>query len=337
LRRRLLLAAGACCALGWAGAAQAGTVSVTADDVTFAAASSEVNRVVVAFEEDPVRGVRVVDIGAALTAGAGCNSVGGNEAFCPTPSVGEIVVALDDQSDWANTSAVPGGHAIRLEGGGGNDTLNSGGNRNAVQDGGPGADVLSGGGAIVDYSARTDPLTVTTDDGLANDGEAGEGDNLDHVNGVLCGHAADSVTVQGFGMFVSGGAGNDELNDFGDGATDLVGGPGRDILKSIGFQDSRLRGGDGDDTLIGGNGSQRFEGGDGDDLLRGGPGTDALAGGDGADELVGGQAKDQLRGGHGNDTLRSRDAFKDLVYGNQGTDRARADGHDILRSIEKLF
>jgi Ca2+-binding RTX toxin-like protein len=331
------LTAAALCALAWAGVAQAGTVSVSGDAVTFVAVPSEVNRVVVAFEEDPVRGVRVVDIGAALTAGAGCSSVGGSEAFCPTPTVGEIVVALGDQNDWANTSAVPHGHAIRLEGAGGNDTLNSGENGNAVQDGGPGADVLSGEGAIVDYSARTDPLTVTTDDGVANDGEAGEGDNLDHVNGVLCGHAADTVTVQGFGMFVSGGAGNDELNDFGGGATDLVGGPGRDVLKSIGFQDSGLHGGDGNDTLIGGNGSQFFAGGKGNDLLRGGSGRDLMLGGSGADELIAGTARDTLRGGTGNDTLRSKDASKDLVYGNQGTDRAHVDGRDILAGIEELF
>jgi hypothetical protein len=86
--RLLLVTVAALCALAWAGAAQAGTVSVSGDDVTLAAAASEVNRVVVAFEEDPVRGVRVVDLGAPLTAGAGCSSVGANEAFCPTPAWG---------------------------------------------------------------------------------------------------------------------------------------------------------------------------------------------------------------------------------------------------------
>jgi hypothetical protein len=35
--------------------------------------------------------------------------------------------------------------------------------------------------------------------------------------------------------------------------------------------------------------------------------------------------------------LRSRDAFKDIVDGDKGTDRARVDGHDILTSIEDLF
>jgi Ca2+-binding RTX toxin-like protein len=62
-----------------------------------------------------------------------------------------------------------------------------------------------------------------------------------------------------------------------------------------------------------------------------------MFGGAGADELIGGQAKDHLRGGRGNDTLRSRDAFKDIVDGNKGTDRARVDRHDILSSVEDLF
>jgi len=324
-------------ALAWAGAAQAGTVSVTGDDVNFVAGASEVNRVVVAFEEDSVRGVRVVDIGASLTAGAGCSSAGSNEAFCPTPNVGKILLTLDDEDDWANTAGVPDGHDVRLEGGDGNDTLNSGANRNAVQDGGPGADYFSGEGATVDYSARTEPLTVTTWDGVANDGEAGEGDNADDVNGILGGHAADSVTVNKSFMFVSGGAGNDELIDYSDAGTVLVGGPGRDVLKSIGFQDSGLHGGDGNDTLIGGNGSQFFDGGKGNDLLRGGSGRDLMLGGSGADELIAGTARDTLRGGTGNDTLRSKDAFKDLVYGNRGTDRAHVDGRDILAGIEELF
>jgi Ca2+-binding RTX toxin-like protein len=335
--RLFTITAAALCALAWAGSAQAGTVSVSGDDVTFVAAASVVNRVVVAFDEDPVRGVRVVDIGAPLTAGAGCSSVGGSEAFCPTPILGEIVLALGDQNDWANTSAVPEPHAVRLEGGDGNDTLDSGPNRNAVQDGGPGADLLSGEGATVDYSARTDPLTVTTWDGLPNDGEAGEGDNVDRVDGVLGGYAADSVTVNKSFMFVSGGAGNDELIDFSDSGTVLVGGPGHDFLKSSGFQDAGLHGSDGNDTLIGGNGDQFFDGGKGNDLLRGGSGRDSMSGGSGADELIGGTARDTLRGGTGNDTLRSSDAFKDLVYGNQGTDRAHVDGRDILASIEELF
>ncbi len=336
--RKLIFGAIAALSLGTAGVAQAGTLSFTGGVVTYAAAASEGNRVVVAFEEVPVRGVRVVDIGAPVTAGAGCTSVGNNEGFCATPgSPDEILVTLDDEDDYANTSAV-NSLPLRLEGGNGADNLNSGQNQFAVQDGGPGADMFSGEGATVDYSARTNPLTVTTDDGLANDGETGEGDDLDHVNGVLCGQAADRVTVQGFGMFVSGGAGNDELIDFGDGATDLVGGPGRDFLKTIGLQDSGLHGGDGNDTLIGGNGDQDLYGGDGADLLRGGTKPDLLSGGRGADELIGGTGRDQLRGGSGNDTFRARDGEADSLNGDRGTDRAHVDtGLDHLSNIEKPF
>ena len=101
-------------ALGTAGVAQAGSLSFTGGVVTYAAAGSERNHVLVAVEEEPVRGVRVVDIGAPVTAGAGCASVGPNEGFCVTPDLPEdIVVTLDDQNDFANTSAV--NLPIRLE------------------------------------------------------------------------------------------------------------------------------------------------------------------------------------------------------------------------------
>jgi Ca2+-binding RTX toxin-like protein len=325
-------------ALAGAGVAQAGTVSVTGnDDVIFVAAASEENRVVVAAEVDPVEGLRIVDLGAPVTAEAGCSSVGANEAFCAGPTLGGITLTLDDEDDWANTSAVSERWGVRLYGGDGNDSLYSGSNRYALQDGGPGADYMSGDGATVDYSARTAPLTVTTGDGLANDGEAGEGDNVDDPYSVLCGGGADTVTVNGFNMLVVGGAGNDELIDFGDGATGLAGGPGDDFLRAV-AADSGLNGGGGADTLIGGNDAQSFDGGSGKDLLRGGPGRDSMFGGPGADELIGGQARDKLRGGSGNDTFRARDGSRDVIRGDSGTDRAHIDeGLDLLNDVEELF
>ena len=96
------------------------------------------NRVVVAFEEVPVRGVRVVDIGAPVTTGVGCSSVGANEGFCATRIPRTTSSYLDDQNDYANTSVVLN-LPIRLDGGDGNDDLDSGQNQFAVQDGGPGA------------------------------------------------------------------------------------------------------------------------------------------------------------------------------------------------------
>lgn len=254
--RKLVCGAIAALALATAGVAQAGTLSFTGGVVTYAAAASEGNRVVVAFEDVPVQGVRVVDIGAPVTVGTGCTAVGPNEGFCATPALPEqILVTLDDLNDYANTSAV-NALPLRLEGGDGNDDLDSGQNQFAVQDGGPGADMFSGEGATVDYSSRTNPLTVTVGDNLANDGETGENDLVtDEVQAILCGDGADTVTLnQGFDTFVSGGAGDDEIVDHGDEFNELSGGPGDDFLQTY-TVDSTLRGGDGDDTLIGGNGA----------------------------------------------------------------------------------
>jgi len=337
--RKLVSCAIAVVALGTAGVAQAGSLSLTGDVVTYAAAASESNRVLVAVEEEPVRGVRVVDIGAPVTAGTGCASVGTNEGFCATPELpDDIVVTLDDQNDYVNTSAV-NALPIRLEGGDGNDNLNSGQNQFAVQDGGPGADMFSGEGATVDYSSRANPLTVSVSDNVANDGETGENDLVtSDVQGILGGHGADTITLnQEFDTFVSGGPGNDQLVDHGGEFNELSGGPGDDFLQTY-TVDSTLRGGDGDDTLIGGNGDQDLYGGDGADLLRGGTKPDFLSGGRGADELIGGTGRDHVRGGSGNDTFRARDGEADSLSGDRGTDRAHVDtGLDHLSNIEKLF
>ena len=73
---------------------------------------------------------------------------------------------------WSNT----------LLGGAGNDTLNDGRGSDFF-DGGPGADsfnvgdVFINGTDTVDYSSRT-ATVIATEDGLANDGEVGEGDNI---------------------------------------------------------------------------------------------------------------------------------------------------------------
>jgi len=337
--RKLVFCAIAVLALGTAGVAQAGSLSFADGVVTYAAGASEGNRVVVALEEQPVRGVRVADVGAPVTAGAGCTSVGPNEGFCATPDLpDDIVVTLDDQNDYVNTSAV-NALPIRLEGGEGNDDLNSGQNQFAVQDGGPGADMFSGEGATVDYSSRTNPVTVSISDNVANDGETGENDLVtSDVQGILGGHGADTVTLnQEFDTFVSGGPGNDELVDNGGEFNELSGGPGDDFLQTY-TVDSTLRGGDGDDTLIGGNGDQDLYGGDGADLLRGGTKPDFLSGGRGADELIGGTGRDQIRGGSGNDTFRARDGEADSLNGDRGTDRAHVDtGLDHLSNIEGVF
>lgn len=59
----------------------------------------------------------------------------------------------------------------------------------------------------------------------------------------------------------------------------------------------------GDDTLIGGIGSDQLFGGNGNDTLQGGAGNDLLSGGNGDDTLAGGPGTDDMLGGRGDDLL----------------------------------
>ena len=90
--RRLLIFVVVLTALSWAGAAQAGTSSFAGGVLSYTAPSGQTNRVFLISEETPVRGIRVIDTGAPVTAGAGCSSVGPNEAFCPTPDFPDHVL-----------------------------------------------------------------------------------------------------------------------------------------------------------------------------------------------------------------------------------------------------
>jgi len=66
-----------------------------------------------------------------------------------------------------------------------------------------------------------------------------------------------------------------------------------------------LRGGPGDDVLVGGGGDDKLLGGPGDDALTGRGGDDALYGGPGNDRLFGGSDVDTCNGGPGRDFAAS--------------------------------
>jgi hypothetical protein len=74
-----------------------------------------------------------------------------------------------------------------------------------------------------------------------------------------------------------------------------------------------IRGGPGDDTLLGGGGPDKLIGGEGndrlvgqgdDDLIFGGPGADTIVGGSGGDVLRGGPGADRIAGGSGQNSIR---------------------------------
>ncbi len=64
-----------------------------------------------------------------------------------------------------------------------------------------------------------------------------------------------------------------------------------------------LRGGAGDDTLIGAGQADKLDGGDGEDSLEGGAGNDTLKGGAGSDTIFGDAGNDTITGGAGNDFM----------------------------------
>jgi Ca2+-binding RTX toxin-like protein len=185
-----------------------------------------------------------------------------------------------------------------LIGGNGNDTLTGNWGGNTLQ-GGPGndwmtgslgADTFDGGPAgggferdTVSYADRTSPstgVTVTIGDG-ANDGETGEGDDV-------------QTNVED----VTGGAGPDHLaGDFG--ANLLVGGPGDDEILGGGGNDSHYSINTRDPSTecappagVIGSYSAGLVGSEGNDHLVGGPGVDSIRGQAGDDRLEGGGGED---------------------------------------------
>jgi uncharacterized delta-60 repeat protein len=127
-----------------------------------------------------------------------------------------------------------------LSGGDGNDTL-SGGDGDDYLDGGLGTDQFFGGSGRdhADYFNRREDLTISLD-GIANDGAAGEKDNIRiDVENVTGGNGNDVIYGSNAFNHLFGGPGDDRI--YGRAGGDfLYGGPGRDALF----------GEDGDDRLI---------------------------------------------------------------------------------------
>lgn len=204
-----------------------------------------------------------------------------------------------------------------LNGGDGNDTVLGGPGDDNIDagDDSDGSDLLSGGAGLnyLSYSTRQAPITITLD-GIANDGESGELDNVKADFGRIdAGAGDDTLTAGSSGSWLFGNAGNDTIS----------GGAGRDDLN----------GGDGNDTLYGGAGSDALRGGAGDNTIYGGDGNDALYGDAGSDGLRGGSGNDTLWGGPGDDGLYG-ESGDDHEYGDAGEDvfyqGAESDGADVL-------
>jgi Ca2+-binding RTX toxin-like protein len=198
----------------------------------------------------------------------------------------------------------------RIEAGGGDDVISGDGVQDPSADsidGGAGVDVVESDWMDSSYSSAASPPVAVTLGGGADDGRAGEGDDL---------RAVEKVVTHQQSRLVGSDAG-EHLEVFQDlTSSELIGNGGDDRLKASGGAD-RVDGGAGDDDL---------DAGFGDDVVVGGPGRDTIS----AD----------LRGGdcgplwctypYGNDTVEARDGERDSVLCGFGEDRALVDAIDVV-------
>jgi Ca2+-binding RTX toxin-like protein len=190
---------------------------------------------------------------------------------------------------------------------------------------------LVGEGGALDLSIKSDEALVSEVDGAA----------LTSALRYVGTHRSDIVTGSAFGDVLFGGSGDDEVRWLG-GVDYLSGGSGRDTLtiiwsettrldfdgstysgtlangtKYVGFEQFKVRGGDGDDEITGGGGSDRLTGGNGSNVIRG----------LGGDDIIG------LDFGYYDDTdlqLLTFHPGKDRLYGDGGNDMIHASGNDFV-------
>ena len=273
-------------ALAVPASAQAGTAS--SDGVTITYQSADVG-------ESVSVGIGLlapfVSSSHTIVAAGQCSNDGADRAECPGEAFvvrlfdGESSVDASQVTNNATLTAVGGPGRDRLDGtnnadslagnagddnltgNGGNDTLDGGAGANFFDDG-AGNDVVTGGpqddrwtagagsdsftpGAGSDaviYSGRTIGVTITLRGG-ADDGEPGEGDNVGtDAEDAFGGAGNDTIVANDLGTELRGGAGNDSM----------IGGAGED----------RIVGEEGDDTIDSRDGrSDSIDCGSGNDVV----------------------------------------------------------------------
>jgi Ca2+-binding RTX toxin-like protein len=208
----------------------------------------------------------------------------------------------------------------QLEGNGGTDVVLGGdGNDTLAGDdqASPAADVIDGGAGndllkdYVEYGTDLHPPADVSLDGVANDGRAGEGDD---VRGV------ERMIAYVSGTFV-----------LTDGAEDWQ------VWSNMNSGDSTVMAGGGNDRVVGEDGKEAIDGGPGDDYLEGGKNHDTIVGGPGRDTIFGDETDSSCNADYpescvryGNDVIDARDGEADQIDCGPGTDRAVVDAADVV-------
>ncbi|MEH8096255.1 S8 family serine peptidase [Gallibacterium anatis] len=200
-----------------------------------------------------------------------------------------------------------------IEAGGGNDNLVGDAQNNWL---------VGGGGSDTFFAGEGDDVLIIDGDDKAENIHGGDGNDIVQV-------------VGNKGVSLDLGAAEIEVAN---------GGRGNDFFYSSGNSSIFVRGGDGDDTLLGSiandaltgeNGDDFISGNAGDDVIRGHRGKDMLFGDEGNDLIYGGTDDDKLFGGKGDDALVG-DSGDDYIDGGSGDDTAEFSGKFEEYEITKL-
>lgn len=117
----------------------------------------------------------------------------------------------------------------------------------------------------------------------------------------------------------------------------LLKGRGGDNTLVGGNLTDRLQGDAGEDLVKGGRGNDLLDPDRGDDVLKGGPGRDEMDGGAGSDKLIGGPGRDVMIGKGGRDVFKARDGKRDKIDCGPGKDKVFADRKDkVKRNCQKV-
>lgn len=216
------------------------------------------------------RPMRCGNLEATIRARGSATGTAGNDVIIGSLEPDDIDGSGGDDvicGNGGNDTLYGGEGSDRLLGGDGDDELSGGGGGDDI-DGGPGFDTLA--------LAETGTPQRVTIDNRADDGPAGEGDNVrTTIERVVGSEGPDAIHGTAGRQVLEGRGGNDVLKG-GGGDDDLSGGDGDDILS----------GGADADTVEGGVGRDRLLGDGGDDVLHNGPGADDIIGGDGFDTVT---------------------------------------------------
>lgn len=262
MRKVLAVAALAAAAIGFqtvfALPSHADTLTnVTLGNLNVSAAAGKANNITISVNGSGQ--VVINDTADTVRAGSGCTQINSSTVECA--SVNLVRVFAGDLADTVTNNSPVSSHqhgdagADTLRGGSGTDQFFGGvGNDTTAGNGGndiynadlpiDGADSFAGGSGVdtAAYNNRSAALTITLN-GVANDGAAGEGDNVGaDVENVFAGFGSDVVQGNGVANEIRAGQGADTISGLG----------GNDTLNAAdgtGGNDS-LDGGAGTDTCF---------------------------------------------------------------------------------------